>query len=76
MNFLICTFISQKFQVFTILWYQSTHIYARNLNLLAKFLKRLNLESQFFELLRPRAPPFQKIERNLLNLVTFRQKSS
>ena len=29
MNFLICNFISQKFQVFTILWYQSTHIYAR-----------------------------------------------
>ena len=53
--------------------YQSTHIYARNLNLLSKFLKCHNLESQFCELLRPQTHPFQKIERNPLNLVTFRQ---
>ena len=68
MNFLICIFISQKFQVFTTLWYQSTHIYAKILNLLSRFLKRHNLESQFCELLRPQAPPFQKIERNPLKL--------
>jgi hypothetical protein len=74
MNFLIC--ICQKFQIFTILWYQSIHVYAKNLNLLYKILKRRNLESQFCELLRPQAPPFQKIERNPLNLVTFRQNSS
>ena len=76
MNFLICIWISQKFQVFTILWYQSTRIYARNLNLLSKFLKRHNIESQFCELLRPQAPPYQKIKRNPLKLVTFRQNSS
>jgi hypothetical protein len=76
MNFLICIWISQKFQVFTILWYQSTNMYARNLNLLAKLLKHQNLESQFCELLRPQPPSFQKIERNPLNLVTFWQNSS
>ena len=48
----------------------------KNLNLLSRFLKCHNLESQFCELLRPQAPPFQKIERNPLNLVTFRQDSS
>ena len=37
--------------------------------------KLQNLESQFCELLRPCAPPFQKIKRISLNLVTFMQKS-
>ena len=44
-----------------------------NLNFLSKFLKLHNLKSQFRKLLRPQAPPFQKIEWNPLNLVTFRQ---
>ena len=62
MNFLSCISISQKFQVFTILWYQSSLIIARNLIFLSKFLKFHNLESQFCEFLRPQAPPVQKIE--------------
>jgi hypothetical protein len=43
--------------------------------LLSKLSKLHNLESQFSELLRPRAPPFQKIKRNPLNQITFRQNS-
>ena len=43
--------------------------------LLSKLSKRRNLEPHFFKLLRPRAPPFQKIKRNPLNQVTFRQNS-
>ena len=74
--FVSCIFISQKFQVLLILWYKSSHIFARNLNFLSKFLKLHNLESQFCELLRPQAPPVQKIEWNPLNLVTFKQNWS
>ena len=43
--------------------------------LLSKCSKLHNLETHFCELLRPRAPPFQKIKRNPLNQVTFMQKS-
>ena len=43
--------------------------------LLSKFSKLHNLESQLCELLRLRAPPFQKITINPLNQVTFMQKS-
>ena len=73
MNFLSCIFLSQKFQVLMIIWYQSSHIFANNLNFFSKFLTLHNLESQFCELLRPQAPPFQKVECNPLNLVTFKQ---
>jgi hypothetical protein len=34
---------------------------------ISKFSEPHNLESQFCELLRPRAPPIQKIKRNPLN---------
>ena len=44
------------------------------MNFFSKFLKLHNLESQFCELLRPQAPPVQKIEWNPLNLVTFKTK--
>ena len=57
MGFLILYFISQNFQVLIISWYQSSHIFARHLNFLSKFLKLHNIESQFCELLRPQAPP-------------------
>ena len=76
MNFKSCVYISCKIQILPILQYKIIQIFTKNYYLLTKFSKLHNLESQFFELLRPRAPPFQKIERNLLNLVTFRQKSS
>ena len=44
--------------------------------MLSKLSKFHNLESQFSELLRPQAPPFEKIKRSPLNQVTFRQKIS
>ena len=47
-----------------------------SLNVLGKQKSKLhNLETHFCELLRPHAPPFQKIKRNPLNQVTFMQKS-
>ena len=75
MNFLTCIFISQKFQVLIILWYQISYIFARNLNFLYNFLKLHNLESQFCERLRPQAPPVQKKMNKTLyiNLGTFKQ---
>ena len=39
----------------------SSHIFANNLNFVSKLLKLRNPESQFCELLRPQAPPFQKV---------------
>ena len=59
-------FLKRRSTGLVILWYQSSHIFARNLNFLSKFLKLHNLESQFSVLLRrPQAPPVQKIEWNL-----------
>ena len=64
MNFLICILLVKNFKFSQYyLWYQTTHIYAKKLNLLSRVSKRHKLESQFCELLRPQAPPFQKIER-------------
>ena len=63
---LVVLSLVKKLKVLIILWYQSSHIFARNLNFLSKFSKLHNLESQFFELLRPQAPPIQKIEYEVL----------
>ena len=75
MNFKRCVYISWKIQVLTILRHKITQIFTKIYYLLSKFSKLHNLESHFCELLRPRAPPFQKIKRNPLNLVIFMQKS-
>jgi len=75
MNVKNCVYISWKSQILTILWYKITQFSTRNSYFLSKFSKIYNLESQFCELLRPWAPPFQKIKRSPLNQVTFRQKS-
>ena len=75
MNFKNCVNDSQKIQILTILKYKITQIYAKNYYLLSNFSKLHNLESQFFELPRPLAPPFQKIKINPLNQVIFRQNS-
>ena len=76
MNFKNCVYISWKIQILTILHCKITQIFTKNYYLLSKFSKFHNLESHFFELLTSRAPPFQKINRNPLNQVTFRQNSS
>ena len=52
-----------------------TQIFTKIYYLLSKFSIFHNLETHFCELLRPRAPPFQKIEWNPWNLVTTLQKS-
>ena len=75
MNLKICVYISSKIQILTILRHKITQIFTKEYHLLSKFSKLHNLESQFCELLRPRAPPFKKIKRNPLNQVTFRQNS-
>ena len=75
MNFKNCVYISWKIQILTILWHKITQIFTKKYYLLSKFSKLHNLETHFCELLRPRAPPFQKIKRNPLNQVTFMQKS-
>ena len=75
MNFKNCVYISSKIQILTILRHKITQIFTKNYYLLSKFSKLHNLETHFCELLRPRAPPFQKIKRNPLNQVTFMQKS-
>jgi hypothetical protein len=62
MNFLGCIFISQKFKNSYNIMVPKYPYFARNLNFLPKFLKLHNLKSQFCELLRPQALPFQKIE--------------
>jgi hypothetical protein len=75
MNFKNCVY-SWKIQILTILQHKITFkIFSKKYYLLSKFPKLHNLETQFCELLRPRAHPFQKIKRNPLNLVTFMQKS-
>ena len=53
----------------------SIQIFTKKYYLLSKFSKLHNLETHFCELLRPRAPPFQKIKWNPWNLVTTLQKS-
>ena len=75
MNFKNCVYISLEIQILTILRYKISQIFTRNYYLLSKFSKLHNLESQFFELLRPRAPPFPKIKINPWNQVTFIQNS-
>ena len=75
MNFKNCVYISWKIQILTILRHKITQIFTKKYYLLSKFSKLHNLETHFCELLRPRAPPFQKIKRNPLNQVTFMQKS-
>ena len=74
MNFKNCVY-SWKIQILTILQHKITQIFTKKYYLLSKFSKLHNLETHFCELLRPRAPPFQKIKRNPLNQVTFMQKS-
>ena len=75
MNFKKCVHNSRKIQILAILHYKITQIFTKKYYLLSKLSKLHNLESQFSELLRPRAPPFQKIKRNPLNQITFMQNS-
>ena len=75
MNFKNCVYNSRKIQILAILLYKITQIFAKKYYLLSKSSKLHNLESQFSELLRPQAPPFQKIKRNPLNQITFMQNS-
>ena len=75
MNFKNCVYISWKIQILTILRHKITQIFTKKYYLLSKFSKLHNLETHFGELLRPRAPPFQKIKWNPWNLVTTLQKS-
>ena len=75
MNFKNCVYISWKIQILTILRHKITQIFTKKYYLLSKFSKLHNLETHFCELLRPRAPPFQKIKWNPWNLVTTLQKS-
>ena len=75
MNFKNCVHISWKIQILTILRHRITQIFTRKYYLHSKFSKLHNSETHFCELLRPRAPPFQKIKWNPWNLVTTLQKS-
>ena len=75
MNFKNCVYISWKIQILTILRHKITQIFTKKYYLLSKSSKIHNLETYFCELLRPRAPPFQKIKWNPWNLVTTLQKS-
>ena len=74
-NFRNCVYISWKIQILTILRHKITQIFTKKYYLLSKFSKLHNLETHFCELLRPRAPPFQKIKWNPWNLVTTLRKS-
>ena len=71
MNFKDCVYISRKILILTILRHEITQFFTIRYHLVSKFSKLHN----FCELLRPRAPPFQKIKRNPLNQITFMQKS-
>ena len=53
-----------KIQILTILRLKITQMFTKKCYLLSKFSKLHNLETHFCELLRPRAPPFQKIKQN------------
>ena len=75
MNFKNCVYIIWKIQIFTILQHKITQLFTKKYCMLSKFSKLNNLESHFCELLRPRAPPFQKIKWNPWSLVTTLQKS-
>ena len=68
MNFKNCIYISWKIQILTILQHKITQIFTKNYYLLSKFSKLHNLETYFCELLRPRAPPFQKNQMKSLKL--------
>ena len=68
-------YISWKIQILTISRHKITQIFTKKYYLLSKFSKLHNLETHFCKLLRPRAPPFQKIKWNSWNLVTTLQKS-
>ena len=75
-NFLrswISKIVSMLVEKFKFSYYHGTKLPKKKLNLLSKFSILYNLESQFCELLRIQAPPFEKIKRNPLNQVTFRQ---
>ena len=63
MNLKNCVYISSKIQTLAILQYKITQIFTKTYYLLSKFSKLQNLESHIFELLRPYAPPFQKIKK-------------
>ena len=69
MNFKNCVYISWKIQILTILWHKITQIVTKKYYLLSKFSKLHNLETNFCELLRHRAPPFQKIKWNFMTTV-------
>ena len=75
MNFKNCIHISCKIQILTILRHKITQIFTKNYYLLSKFSKLHNFETHFCKLLRPHAPPFQKIKWNPWNLFTTLQKS-
>ena len=62
MNFKNCAYISLEIQILTILRHKITQIFTKKYYLPSKFSKLQNLEAHFCELLRPRAPPFQKIK--------------
>ena len=64
MNFKKCVYNSLKIQILTIFWHKITQIFTKNHYVLSKFAKFHNLETHFCELLRPRAPPYQKIKQN------------
>ena len=75
MNLKNCVYISWKIKILTKLQHKITQIYTKRYHLPSKFSKLQNLEANFCELLRLRAPPFQKIFQNPWNLVTTLQKS-
>ena len=61
MNFKNCVYVSWKIQILIILRHIITQMFTKKYYLLSKFSKLHNLETHFCELLKPRAPPFQKI---------------
>ena len=63
-------------QIFKFSQYYSTKLPKFLQKIIICFSKLHNLTSQFFELLRPRAPSLQKIKRNPLSQVTFRPNSN
>ena len=75
MNFNNCVYSNREIQILAILQYKITQIFTNKYYLLSKLSKLNNLESQISGLLRPRAPPFQKINRNPVNQITFMQNS-
>ncbi len=64
MNSKRCVYNSLKIQILTIFWHKITQILTKNHYVLSKYAKFHNLETHFCELLRPRAPPHQKIKQN------------